>query len=181
MMKHRKAKVRTGVALFAAAALPLGILAVGNGGEKNPKAVAAKAAADARHADKVKNPKAVEAKNQVKGKNPTCVLVVPKNPASVAGLAGVYQLGDGNTVCSVADPATAVRVTATITAPDGTVTTFLPTVVDNDTDPLPVVTPPVVADGSTVAVSVEFAGERLKPVGPGHKTPITISNLTPPA
>lgn len=175
-MKHRKTKARVGVAMFAAAALPLGVLAVTHGPNEhaNPKA----AAAHAKHADKVKNPKAVEAQNQVKVKNPTCVLVVPKDPTSATGLGSTYVLGDGNTDCSVANPATAVTVTATITAADGTVTTVNPTVIDDpgeDAD-MPAPVPVTLADGSKVTLSVSFAGERLKLVGAGHKTPITVTN-----
>lgn len=175
-MKHRKTtrKTRVGVAMFAAAALPLGVLVMAHGPNEHasPKAAAAQAAT---HGKSGQAHGKSDLNANTKVKNPTCVLAVPKNPDTAAGLASAWVLNSGNTVCSVANSATTVVVTATITDAAGAVTTFNPPVIDEGTV-APVVTPPVLAAGSKVTLSVSFAGERLKLVGAGHKTPIKVTN-----
>lgn len=111
-----------------------------------------------------------------KVKNPTCVLKVPKDPTTAAGLATPWELGSGSSTCTVSDPATSVTVTATITDPAGTVTTYSPLVVDEGTPPVgaPAITPNV-PPGATVELAVTFSGERLKLVGPGARTSIKVN------
>jgi hypothetical protein len=94
-----------------------------------------------------------------------CAISVPASPLTARGLATPWQLGDG---CSWANGATeGAFVEATILAPNGQVQIYDPLVVTQGTQPAVAPTPPTIAAGSQVIISLGFNGGSLALVGPG--------------
>jgi hypothetical protein len=94
-----------------------------------------------------------------------CTISVPANALTAQGLATPWQLGDG---CSWAHGATeGAFVEATILAPNGRVKIYDPLVVNQGTQPAVAPTPPTIAAGSQVIISLGFNGNALALVGPG--------------
>ena len=94
-----------------------------------------------------------------------CTVAVPANPLSAQGLATPWQLGDG---CTWANGGTeGVFVDATILSPTGQLTVYDPLVINQGTTPAVTPTPPTIAAGSQVILSVGFNGNALALVGPG--------------
>jgi len=94
-----------------------------------------------------------------------CTITVPANPLTAQGLATPWQLGDG---CTWANGATeGAFVEATILAPNGQVQIYDPLVVDQGTQPAVAPTPPTIAAGSQVIISLGFNGNALALVGQG--------------
>jgi len=94
-----------------------------------------------------------------------CTLAVPANPLTAQGLATPWQLGDG---CSMANFGTeGAFVEATILAPNGSLRVYNPLVVTTGTKPAAAPTPPTIARGSIVEVSVGFNGTNLVLTGAG--------------
>jgi len=94
-----------------------------------------------------------------------CTISVPANALTAQGLATPWQLGDG---CSWANGATeGAFVEATILAPNGQVQIYDPLVVNQGTQPAVAPTPPTIAAGSQVIISLGFNGNALALVGPG--------------
>ena len=94
-----------------------------------------------------------------------CTVAVPANPLSAQGLATPWQLGDG---CTWANGGTeGVFVDATILSPNGQLTVYDPLVINQGTTPAVAPTPPTIAAGSQVILSVGFNGNALALVGPG--------------
>ena len=94
-----------------------------------------------------------------------CTVAVPANPLSAQGLATPWQLGDG---CTWANGGTeGVFVDATILSPNGQLTVYDPLVINQGTMPAVAPTPPTIAAGSQVILSVGFNGNALALVGPG--------------
>lgn len=94
-----------------------------------------------------------------------CTLLVPSNPLSAQGLATPWQLGDG---CSMANAGTeGAFVEATILAPNGSLQVYNPLVITRGTQPAVAPTPPTIAAGSTVEISVGFNGTNLVLTGFG--------------
>ena len=96
-----------------------------------------------------------------------CTVSVPANPLSAQGLASPWVLGDG---CTWAEGGTeGVFVDATILAPDGQLQVYNPLVINQGTTPAVAPTPPTIAAGSQVILSVGFNGNALALVGPGAR------------
>jgi len=94
-----------------------------------------------------------------------CTISVPANALTARGLAAPWQLGDG---CTWANGATeGAFVEATILAPNGQVQIYDPLVVTQGTQPAVAPTPPTIAAGSQVIISLGFNGNALALVGPG--------------
>ena len=94
-----------------------------------------------------------------------CAISVPANALTAQGLATPWQLGDG---CSWANGATeGAFVEATILAPNGKVQVYDPLVVNQGTQSAVAPTPPTIAAGSQVIISLGFNGNALALVGPG--------------
>jgi hypothetical protein len=94
-----------------------------------------------------------------------CTLAVPANPLSAQGLATPWQLGDG---CSMANAGTeGAFVEATILGPNGSLQVYSPLVVTAGTQPAVAPTPPTIAAGSVVEISVGFNGTNLALTGAG--------------
>ena len=94
-----------------------------------------------------------------------CTISVPANPLTAQGLATPWQLGDG---CSWANGATeGAFVEATILAPNGQLQIYDPLVITQGTQPAAAPTPPTIAAGSQVIISLGFNGNALALVGPG--------------
>src|SRR6266566_505427 len=88
-----------------------------------------------------------------------CTLAVPANPLTAQGLATPWQLGDG---CTWANGATeGAFVEATILAPNGQVQLYDPLVINQGTTPAVAPTPPTIAAGSAVIISLGFNGNAL--------------------
>src|SRR5215470_15479491 len=94
-----------------------------------------------------------------------CTISVPANALTAQGLATPWQLGDG---CSWANGATeGAFVEATILAPNGQVQIYDPLVINQGTQPAVAPTPPTIAAGSQVIISLGFNGNALALVGQG--------------
>ena len=96
-----------------------------------------------------------------------CTVTVPDRPLSAKGLATPWVLGDG---CTWANGATqGVFIDATILAPNGQIEVYNPLVIDQGTTPEVAPTPPTIARGSQVILSVGFNGGALALVGRGAR------------
>src|SRR6516164_7309662 len=94
-----------------------------------------------------------------------CTVTVPARPLSAKGLATPWVLGDG---CTWANGGTeGVFIDATILAPNGQLQVYNPLVITEGTQPETAPTPPTIAAGSQVILSVGFNGNALALVGPG--------------
>jgi len=96
-----------------------------------------------------------------------CTVTVPARPLTAKGLATPWELGDG---CTWANGATeGVFIDATILAPNGQLQVYNPLVIDQGTTPEVAPTPPTIARGSQVILSVGFNGNALALVGRGAR------------
>jgi hypothetical protein len=96
-----------------------------------------------------------------------CTVAVPANPLTAQGLATPWVLGDG---CTWANGGTeGVFVDATILAPNGQLQVYDPLVINQGTTPAVAPTPPTIAAGSQVILSVGFNGNALALVGTGAR------------
>jgi len=96
-----------------------------------------------------------------------CTVTVPARPLTAKGLATPWELGDG---CTWANGATeGVFIDATILAPNGKIQVYNPLVIDQGTTPEVAPTPPTIARGSQVILSVGFNGGALALVGRGAR------------
>ena len=96
-----------------------------------------------------------------------CTVTVPDRPLSAKGLATPWELGDG---CTWANGATeGVFIDATILAPNGQLQIYNPLVINQGTTPAVAPTPPTIAAGSQVILSVGYNGNALALVGRGAR------------
>src|SRR6185312_9611449 len=96
-----------------------------------------------------------------------CTVSVPANPLTAQGLASPWVLGDG---CTWANGGTeGVFIDATILAPDGQLEVYDPLVINQGTTPAVAPTPPTIAAGSQVILSVGYNGGALALVGRGAR------------
>jgi hypothetical protein len=96
-----------------------------------------------------------------------CTVSVPDRPLSAKGLAMPWVLGDG---CTWENGDTeGVFIDATILAPNGQLQVYNPLVISQGTQPEVAPTPPTIAPGSQVILSVGFNGNALALVGPGAR------------
>ena len=96
-----------------------------------------------------------------------CTVTVPARPLSAKGLATPWELGDG---CTWANGATeGVFIDATILAPNGQLQIYNPLVINQGTTPAVAPTPPTIAAGSQVILSVGYNGNALALVGRGAR------------
>ena len=94
-----------------------------------------------------------------------CTVTVPANPLTAQGLATPWELGDG---CTWANGGTeGVFIDATILAPNGQLQMYNPLVINQGTTPAVAPTPPTIAAGSQVILSVGYNGNALALVGAG--------------
>ena len=94
-----------------------------------------------------------------------CTVSVPAHPLSATGLATPWVLGDG---CTWENGGTeGVFIDATILSPNGQLQVYNPLVITQGTQPEVAPTPPTIARGSQVILSVGFNGNALAVVGPG--------------
>ena len=94
-----------------------------------------------------------------------CTVSVPAHPLSAKGLATPWVLGDG---CTWENGDTeGVFIDATILAPNGQLQVYNPLVITQGTQPEVAPTPPTIARGSQVILSVGYNGNALAVVGPG--------------
>src|SRR6266566_5227941 len=94
-----------------------------------------------------------------------CAVSVPANPLTAQGLASPWVLGDG---CTWANGGTeGVFVEATILSPGGQLQVYDPLVINQGTTPAVAPTPPTIAAGSQVIISLGFNGNSLALVGTG--------------
>jgi len=96
-----------------------------------------------------------------------CTVTVPARPLSAKGLATPWVLGDG---CTWANGGTeGVFIDATILAPNGQLQVYNPLVITEGTQPETAPTPPTIARGSQVILSVGYNGNALALVGRGAR------------
>ena len=96
-----------------------------------------------------------------------CTVTVPARPLSAKGLATPWELGDG---CTWANGGTeGVFIDATILAPNGQLQVYNPLVINQGTTPAVAPTPPTIAAGSQVILSVGYNGNALALVGAGAR------------
>jgi hypothetical protein len=96
-----------------------------------------------------------------------CTVSVPAHPLSAKGMATPWVLGDG---CTWANGATeGVFIDATILAPNGQLQVYNPLVITQGTTPEVAPTPPTIARGSQVILSVGYNGNAVALVGPGAR------------
>jgi len=96
-----------------------------------------------------------------------CTVTVPARPLTAKGLATPWELGDG---CTWANGATeGVFIDATILAPNGQIQVYNPLVIDQGTTPEVAPTPPTIARGSQVILSVGANGNAVALVGRGAR------------
>jgi hypothetical protein len=94
-----------------------------------------------------------------------CTVTVPDRPLTAQGMATPWVLGDG---CTWANGGTeGVFIDATILAPNGQIQVYNPLVINQGTTPAVAPTPPTVAPGSQVILSVGYNGGALALVGRG--------------
>jgi len=108
------------------------------------------------------------AQTQAEAANSTnCTVTVPKRPLTARGLATPWVLGDG---CTWANGDTeGVFIDATILAPNGQIQVYNPLVITQGTTPEVAPTPPTIARGSQVILSVGYNGNALALVGRGAR------------
>jgi hypothetical protein len=96
-----------------------------------------------------------------------CTVTVPNHPLTAKGMATPWVLGDG---CTWVNGATeGVFIDATILAPNGKIQVYNPLVITQGTTPEVAPTPPTIARGSQVILSVGFNGNALALVGRGAR------------
>jgi hypothetical protein len=96
-----------------------------------------------------------------------CTVTVPASPLSAKGLATPWVLGDG---CTWANGGTeGVFIDATILSPRGQLQVYNPLVITEGTTPAVAPTPPTIARGSQVILSVGYNGNALALVGRGAR------------
>ena len=96
-----------------------------------------------------------------------CTVTVPNHPLTAKGMATPWVLGDG---CTWANGGTeGVFIDATILAPNGQIQVYNPLVINQGTTPEVAPTPPTIARGSQVILSVGFNGNALALVGRGAR------------
>jgi hypothetical protein len=96
-----------------------------------------------------------------------CTVTVPDRPLTAQGMATPWVLGDG---CTWENGGTeGVFIDATILAPNGQVQVYNPLVINQGTTPAVAPTPPTVARGSQVILSVGYNGGALALVGRGAR------------
>ena len=96
-----------------------------------------------------------------------CTVTVPNRPLTAKGLATPWELGDG---CTWANGGTeGVFIDATILAPNGQIQVYNPLVINQGTTPAAAPTPPTIARGSQVILSVGYNGNALALVGRGAR------------
>jgi len=96
-----------------------------------------------------------------------CTVTVPDHPLTAQGLATPWVLGDG---CTWANGGTeGVFIDATILAPNGQLEVYDPLVINQGTTPAVAPTPPTIAAGSQVILSVGYNGGALALVGRGAR------------
>ena len=94
-----------------------------------------------------------------------CTVTVPARPLSAQGLATPWVLGDG---CTWANGATeGVFIDATILSPDGKLQVYNPLVITQGTPPAVTPTPPTIARGSQVILSLGANGNAVALAGRG--------------
>ena len=94
-----------------------------------------------------------------------CTVSVPNHPLTAKGLATPWVLGDGCTWEN--GDSEGVFIDATILAPNGKLQVYNPLVITQGTQPEVAPTPPTIARGSQVILSVGYNGNALALVGPG--------------
>src|SRR6266700_6690901 len=103
--------------------------------------------------------------------NPNCTLTVPANPLSAQGLATPYQLSATDAAggpCNEANPNQSAFVQGTILDPaNGTISIYSPLVIDANTQPLVVPTPPTLPANAIVSLHFGFNGTLLTLAGAG--------------
>jgi hypothetical protein len=96
-----------------------------------------------------------------------CTVTVPARPLSAKGLATPWVLGDG---CTWANGATeGVFIDATILSPNGQLQVYNPLVITQGTTPAVAPTPPTIARGSQVILSLGANGNAVALVGRGAR------------
>jgi hypothetical protein len=96
-----------------------------------------------------------------------CTVTVPDHPLTAQGMATPWVLGDG---CSWENGGTeGVFIDATILAPNGQIQVYNPLVINQGTTPAVAPTPPTVAPGSQVILSIGYNGGALALVGQGAR------------
>src|SRR6516162_5667531 len=96
-----------------------------------------------------------------------CTVTVPNHPLTARGLATPWLLGDG---CTWENGDTeGVFIDATILAPNGQIQVYNPLVITQGTTPEVAPTPPTIARGSQVILSVGYNGNALALVGRGAR------------
>jgi hypothetical protein len=96
-----------------------------------------------------------------------CTVTVPNRPLTAQGLATPWVLGDG---CTWANGGTeGVFIDATILSPNGQLQVYNPLVITQGTTPEVAPTPPTIARGSQVILSVGYNGNALALVGRGAR------------
>jgi hypothetical protein len=96
-----------------------------------------------------------------------CTVTVPNHPLTAKGMATPWVLGDG---CTWANGDTeGVFIDATILAPNGQLQVYNPLVITQGTTPEVAPTPPTIARGSQVILSVGYNGGALALVGRGAR------------
>jgi hypothetical protein len=94
-----------------------------------------------------------------------CTVTVPANPLTAQGLATPWELGNG---CTWANGGTeGVFIDATILSPNGQLQVYNPLVINQGTTPAVAPTPPTIAQGSQVILSIGYNGNGLALVGAG--------------
>jgi hypothetical protein len=94
-----------------------------------------------------------------------CTVAVPANPLTAQGLATPWVLGDGCTWKNGGSEG--VFIDATILSPDGKLQVYNPLVIDQGTTPAVAPTPPTIAPGSQVILSLGANGNAVALVGQG--------------
>jgi len=96
-----------------------------------------------------------------------CTVTVPARPLTAKGLATPWVLGDGCTW--VNGDTEGVFIDATILAPNGQLQVYNPLVITEGSQPEVAPTPPTIARGSQVILSVGYNGNALALVGRGAR------------
>jgi hypothetical protein len=96
-----------------------------------------------------------------------CTVTVPARPLSARGLATPWVLGDGCTWKNGGSEG--VFIDATILSPDGQLRVYNPLVIDQGTTPVAAPTPPTIAPGSQVILSLGANGNAVALVGRGAR------------
>jgi len=104
-----------------------------------------------------------------------CTVTVPARPLSAQGLATPWVLGDG---CTWANGSTeGVFIDATILSPNGQLQVYNPLVITQGTQPAVAPTPPTIARGSQVILSLGANGNAVALVGRGARQANCIDAL----